>query len=117
MLRKFGKQPIDYLSLDVDEFQVKALDNLVRATDATGTRFRVMTVETDRYRFGDGPRAHIIQALQSRGYTLIADDVKSQGCAFETWWVDPSLVDMTIANRYRSCALEWSDILKLGAVA
>lgn len=106
---------LDALSFDVDEAQVPALANFLAAADDTQTRFRVLCVETDRYRFGDKPREAIINMLSHRGYTLLADDVKSQGCPFETWWCDPKLVDMAKAEKFRSHGLDWQEVLKRGA--
>lgn len=107
---------LDYASVDVDEFQVAALLNLMACADHTGTRFRVMTIETDAYRFGEGPRTRIVDMLCSRGYDLIADRVKSQGCDFETFWVDPALVDMARVEPFRSTSLEWADVLRQGGL-
>lgn len=105
---------IDYLSFDVDEFQIPALINFLAAVDAAFRTFRVLTVETDRYRFGDRPREQIIRMLSDRGYDLIADDVKSQNCPYETFWVHPAHVDTARAERFRSSGLDWADVLRKG---
>lgn len=79
---------VDYLSLDVDEFQVHALENLL----AEGIRFRVATIEHDSYRFGNGPRDSMRQLLTDHGYVIDRKDVMCGPNPFEDWWVDPKLV-------------------------
>lgn len=107
---------VHYLSFDVDQFQIPALDNFLRAADETKTRFAVLTVETDFYRFGPEPREKIIQMLGARGYDIFADRVKSRGCDFETWWVDLALVKVGAVDLFRSVGLEWEEILRKGGV-
>lgn len=105
---------IDLLSFDVDESQVPALENFLRAVDETKTVFRVLTVETDLYRFGPFPKARIVELLKARGYDLVADDVMSNGCPYETFWVKPELVDMKVVEPFRSSGLDYADVLKKG---
>lgn len=115
---------VDYLSLDIDAATLPAL----RRFPFDRLRFRVMTVEHDAYRFGDGARQEMRSILASAGYELIAadvivqysDDACPQAVAlngllpFEDWYVRPELVDMNIANRFRSDNRLWSDILSSG---
>lgn len=80
---------IDYLSLDVDAATTDTLENLMRHN----LLFRVVTVEHDAYRFGDGPRRLIEDIMQSFGYALVCKDVCSaEGYPFEHWYVHPSRV-------------------------
>lgn len=99
----------DYLSLDCDENTLPALRRLF---ETGGVRFRVMTVETDCYRFGPGPRDAIDGLLEKHGYDIICKNVRSsEGLVYETWAVSPKLVDMKIAEPMRSDGLKWSQIL------
>ena len=79
---------VDYLSLDIDADTVKALNNLPLAT----TRFGVITIEHDAYRFGDTLRIPERAILRGLGYVLICADVcNPEPHAFEDWWVSPEL--------------------------
>jgi len=99
---------IDYLSFDLDEAGASAFARMPWET----LRFRILTVEHDAYRFGDGTRQAMRATLRSHGYDLLCYDVCNDGVEFEDWWVDPGLVDMSIANRFRTtCAARWADIV------
>lgn len=74
----------DYLSLDVDENTVKALERFLQFS-----RFRMATIEHDSYRFGPGPRDAMRNLLSALGYKLERADVEDQGLPFEDWWVAP----------------------------
>ncbi len=101
---------IDYLSLDCDENTAQILDNLLKRSDLL--RFRVLTVETDAYRFGPEVRDRIDLALKNAGYDVLCRNVRSsEGMIYESWAVDPKLVDMENAERFRSDGLKWSEIL------
>lgn len=103
---------ISYASVDVDEHTHAALCNLLRS----GSRFRVMTVEHDQYARGDRLREPNRQLLREHGYQIIAADVRNEGCAFEDWCVAPDLVDLAIAERFRSTGLEWQQVLKQAGI-
>lgn len=72
----------DYLSLDVDENTVKALERFLEFS-----RFRMATIEHDSYRFGGGPRDAMRKLLSALGYKLERADVEDKGFPFEDWWV------------------------------
>ena len=102
---------MDYLSLDCDENTAKILDNLMARSDVL--RFRVLTVETDAYRFGPEVRDRIDLALKNAGYDVLCRNVRSsEGMIYESWAVDPKLVDMENAERFRSDGLKWSEIIE-----
>lgn len=104
---------IDYLSLDVDENTTKALENLM--PNGISPVFRVLTVETDAYRFGPEVRDKIDRILTLSGYDIICKNVRSSdGMIYETWAVNPASVNMEIAERYRSDGLKWWEILEKG---
>jgi hypothetical protein len=115
------KDPVDYLSFDIDEASLAVL----RKLPFDQLRFRAMTVEHDAYRHGDRLRGEMRQILQKAGYELLASDVIVyylwEGCPetvalkgylpFEDWYVKPELVDMNVANKFRASNKMWSEIL------
>ncbi len=104
--------PVDYLSLDCESATTPALEILLKNMLS---RFRVMTVETDLYRFGPEPRDAIHALLERHGYDILCQNVRSsEGLIYESWAVDPKLVNMEKAERFRSNHLKWSEILALG---
>jgi hypothetical protein len=118
---------VDYLSLDIDAATLPVL----RRFPFDKLRFRVMTVEHDAYRFGDGVRQEMRNILAGAGYELIAADVivhylwdecpeavaLNGLLPFEDWYVRPELVDMSVANRFRSDNKLWNEILAAGLSA
>lgn len=110
-LRRYGlPRAMDYLSLDVDDATLNAL----LAIPLDQIRFNVATIETDRYRLGDGPRNEIRKIMLGHGYDLVCADVKinypeGQISEFEDWWVSPAL--SASAELFRSQSKLWSEIL------
>jgi len=99
---------IDYLSLDIDAGTLDAL----RRLPLWDVSFRVITIEHDSYRFGDGPRDKMRLHLEGNGYDLLCEDVCStDGSPFEDWWVHRMLVDPSIAEPFRCSGRIWTDIL------
>lgn len=99
----------DYLSLDCDE----NTEIILRYLMDSDLRFRVLTVETDAYRFGPEVRDRIDGLLEQHGYDILCKNVRaSDGSIYESWAVDPKLVNMEVAKRFRSDGLKWSEILK-----
>lgn len=93
------RELFDYLSLDCDQATLGVFQSIL---DATPRRFRVITVETDAYRFGPGPRDAMLALLKQHGYEVLCADVCcTPGMPFEIWAVDPKLVDMKLADRFR----------------
>jgi len=93
---------IDYLSLDVDDATTAALERLLDTVQ--NHRFRVITIEHDRYRLGDGPRDQQRRLLMGAGYQLVGADMfpnlKHQGIVWEDWYVDPGLVDIGVCSTF-----------------
>lgn len=101
---------IDYLSLDVDDATVAAL----WAIPMADYRFKVATIETDRYRLGDGPRNEIRRIMKEHGYDLVCEDVMVDypaGCVseYEDWFVSPELSE--VANKFRCKSKHWKEIV------
>lgn len=89
----------DYLSLDVDQASLAALQNFLRC----GCRFRVATIEHDFWRFGPGPRDSMRKLLKDAGYQMLCRDVScTPGNPFEDWYIDPQKVSLSVAYRFQS---------------
>jgi hypothetical protein len=100
---------VDYLSLDVDEATVETMINF----PWDRIRFRTLTIEHDAYRFGHDRRDRMVKLLQQQGYDVLCADVCDQGMSFEIWAVDPKLVDMKLAERFRrNKPTEWQEFFK-----
>lgn len=118
------QKPVDYLSFDIDEASLPVL----RRFPFDRIKFRTLTVEHDAYRFGDPVRQEMRSILTGAGYQLVASDVVTyylwQECPqamalkgylpYEDWYVSPALVDMSVADRFRSNATLWKDVLATG---
>ena len=96
--RNYPKQ-IDYLQLDIDpaDQTLKALKQL----PLDDYRFSVITYETDLYRYGADIQDEQIQILKSHGYDLVVRNVANEQNPYEDWWVDPTVVDMDIVEKFR----------------
>ena len=96
--RNYPKQ-IDYLQLDIDPADptLKALKQL----PLDEYRFSVITYETDLYRYGADIQDEQIQILKSHGYDLVVRNVANEQNPYEDWWVDPTVVDMDIVEKFR----------------
>lgn len=79
---------IDYLSFDVDEATVGALENF----PFDSHKFKIITIEHDQYRFGTGVAEFIRAKLLQLKYVIVCKNVKLNGNAFEDWWVHSELV-------------------------
>lgn len=85
---------IDYLSLDIDLATTDCLSRL----PLNEYTFKVITIEHDAYRFGDGPRSAQRKILTNAGYYLLCADVTTpplfENQYFEDWWVHPSYINI-----------------------
>ena len=81
---------VEYASVDVDIMSFAALKNLI----LNGIEFRCATVEHDFYRFGDKIRQPQRLIMAEYGYIRVRSDVSHNGCAYEDWYVHP-----TVKNR------------------
>lgn len=100
---------IDYLSFDLDEDGLEVFEQI----PFDEVRFRALTIEHDVYRFGDSVRQRMRELLRARGYDLLCPDVCSQGVDFEDWWIDPTAVNMEVAERLRTKGpADWKTILQ-----
>ena len=74
---------VDYLSLDIDDATLKALENI----DFNKFKFRCITIEHDAYHRGEELRPHHRKFLRDKGYHLLVANVNN----YEDWWVHPDL--------------------------
>ncbi len=79
----------DYLSLDVDDATLSAL-KVIMSGDAT---FKVITIEHDYYRVGEGARDLMREILFDAGYLLAVADVRCGGGIFEDWWISREILN------------------------
>ncbi len=93
---------IDYLSLDVDEASTAVLQRL----PLTEYKFGIITIEHDFYIHGDIFREEQRKILKEQNYILLFADVLAPAehgmalnCAFEDWWVAPSLLPQEQINK------------------
>lgn len=102
-----GNRNIDYLSLDCDGATPLTLAVILSGAKP---RFRVLSVEHDAYRFGPEPRTAIVDLLAVHKYEILCADVCHEGMPFEVWAVDPGLVDMKRAEKFRRAGpTDWKE--------
>lgn len=96
---------IDYLSLDLEppDITLVCLANL----PLDRVRFRVLTVEHDRYRGNSVLKYAMRGILEGFGYEPVAEDVRMIAklddgrhvlVPVEDWWIDPDLVEAEVAR-------------------
>ena len=109
-----GKKPdekilIDFISFDVDDATVPALNHFPWST----VRFRLMTIEHDFYRVGPATRTAIREKMSQHGYILLAGDV----CAdflyqpYEDWYIDPNTISPMDFLPYVSNGLRAAEVI------
>ena len=81
---------IDYLSIDIDE---RSFD-LLKLLPYQDYKFRTITIEHDKYRFGDKFRNLQRRLLTTLGYQLLCGDVIIDGYEFEDWYIHPNYVNI-----------------------
>lgn len=106
---------IDYLSLDIDEQSVLALEKL----PLDKYRFKVITIEHDSHVYGGLYKTPQRALLKSKGYFLLGEDVLNQSGrnigqehAWEDWYVDPNYFDKDELKRLYSYRLDASQIIE-----
>lgn len=90
---------VDYLQLDCEPSEITYKILTMLPFDAF--RFAVITYEHDHYvDMTNQYRQLSRDFLQSKGYTLVANDLSPDGkSTFEDWWVRPELIDPNILER------------------
>jgi hypothetical protein len=96
---------IDYLSLDIDGNYDKVLAKL----PLDKYTFKVITIEHDAYRFGNGFMLSERQILESFGYLRVCSNVLVKGRDFEDWWIHPSAFPPSMVFELTSLRLNKQD--------
>ena len=100
---------LDYLSFDVDEASMATL----RRFPFEHIRFNVMTVEHDRYRFGQDVADEMRDILLKNGYVILCKDVCNDNLPYEDWWVHSSFLEMNPdIERFKSSMVGWEEVIK-----
>lgn len=83
-----GLTDMDYLSLDVDERTLEVL----RRLPLNSARFKVITIEHDRWRRPQEYKDAIYSILTGHGYVRVKEDAyATKGYPMEDWFVAPEL--------------------------
>lgn len=103
-------KPIDYLSFDLDDATVQVIE----AFPFHEARFRVITIEHDKYRFGQEAQDRIHAVLTRHGYEAICTNINiREGFPFEDWYVHPDLVDIDRARQMKCDGMVWKDAVAM----
>lgn len=78
---------IDYLSLDIEGMELKALMGF----PFEDYKVLTMTVEHNLYMGKELYKADIKSFLESKGYILYRENVESEGLPFEDWYINKSV--------------------------
>ena len=92
---------IDYLSVDVEGYDLIATASLIEA----GYTFKILTIEHNLFCGGQRFKNEIFNYLSTKGYIRIVDnagdlaDIEDlhRRQLFEDWYIDPRLVDYSVA--------------------
>ncbi len=98
LIEKEYPSRLDYLSLDVDDSTLAALQKL----PLDEYRFSVITIEHDTYHRGDKLRTDERNILSQHNYVRLFSDVlvplacgMGPDLSFEDWWIDPAIFNMS----------------------
>lgn len=101
---------IDYLSVDIDPVENTYL--ALKKCPFDQHRFSVITFEHDAYASGTEYMELSRAFLESRGYQLVAKNVKCFGRDFEDWWIDPNVIAKSTWSKFVSDSKEFSTIFE-----
>jgi hypothetical protein len=76
---------VDYLQVDIEPAEASL--EVLKKLPFDSYQFSVITFEHDRYSSGDAVRNESRTFLESKGYVLLAKDIKHDGTEFEDWWI------------------------------
>jgi hypothetical protein len=100
---------IDYLSFDVDDASLPTL----RRFPFDKLKFNVMTVEHDRYRFGQAVADEMRNIIQPHGYELICRDIQDQGLPYEDWYVHKDFLQAhPHVEQFRANNVNWREVIQ-----
>ena len=104
-----ANKTIDYLSFDVDEASLPTL----RRFPFDQLKFNVMTVEHDKYRFGQAVADEMRSLILPHGYELICKDIQNDNLPYEDWYVHKDfLAENSHIEAYRSENVNWRDVIQ-----
>ena len=105
---------IDYLSLDIDTLSLDVLKIL----PLDEYRFKVITIEHDRYRLGDSDCDEQREILSKHNYRLLCKDVLVDiwigwtKAPYEDWWVNAEMFDAKLLDNLQSEFISGAEVLK-----
>jgi hypothetical protein len=97
---------IDYLSVDIDP--AENTYTALRKCPFDECRFSVITYEHDLYASGTRYAELSRIFLKSRGFQLVAKNVRCFGRTFEDWWIDPNVISESTWSKYACEDAEFS---------
>lgn len=99
---------VDYLSFDVDEASLPTL----RRFPFDKIKFNVMTVEHDRYRFGQAVADEMRSIILPHNYEIICKDIQNDNLPYEDWYVHKDLLaENPHIENYRSNNVNWREVI------
>lgn len=109
-LKNFPRQ-IDYLSLDIEPAAntLKALE----ALPLDHYRFSVITYEHEFYMSGPECMEKSRSILKSKGYELVVENVICAGRDFEDWYVDPTVIEKSVWEKYKNNKINFKDVFNI----
>jgi hypothetical protein len=100
---------IDYLSFDVDGASLPTL----RRFPFDKIKFNVMTVEHDRYRFGQAVADEMRSIILPHNYEIICKDIQNGNLPYEDWYVHKDfLAQNPHIEAYRADNVNWQDVVQ-----
>ena len=102
LLSQFGKNHIDYLSIDVDH--VPSTYHIIDDINFNEYEFSVITFEHDLYARGPDLKNYMKQIMDKHGYILCVEDVCNcnHQDPFEDWYINPKYVSEDAWKKYQS---------------
>lgn len=93
---------IDFLQIDIDTKNSVLLSKVLQ----TGRKFSVIMFEHDLYAGNEDEKIRSTQLLEEQGYKKIIENIcckdfrADQFVAFEDWWIDPTVIDNNIFDKF-----------------
>jgi len=98
------KNPIDYLSFDVDDASEKTFKNF----PFDKIKFKIITMEHNLYFGPNNPNGGTqlkklsSDTFKSLGYICICENITHGNNPYEDWWIDPQYINESIYQKYIS---------------
>jgi len=91
----------DYLQIDLEPTNGSTINTLQKLDNELFDtyKFATVTFEHDIYRTNfDNTRLKSRDIFKKRGYVCVFEDINSEGCPYEDWYIHPDLVDIDYVN-------------------